>query len=163
MVQLPGFDPHAAAQAGEPGSDDYAPIPEGWYNASVAKSEIKQTNAGDGTYLKLEFVLDGSDGLGFKGRKAWAILNLVNKSAKAVTIANRDRAALCAAVGLPPDIGDSEQLHWKPLQIHLKVKPADGQYKAGNDVKGYRALGAQSAGAVADAAPAPLQGTPPPW
>ena len=163
MAQLPGFNPQAAAAAGEAGGDDFTPLPDGWYNASVMKSEIKQTNAGDGTMLKLEFVLDGSDGPGFKGRKVWTNLNLINKSAKAVAIANRDRAALCAAVGLPPDIGDSEQLHYKPLQIHVKVKPASGQYKAGNEVKGYRALGAQPAGAVEEAAPAQLQGDPPPW
>ena len=132
------------------------PIPAGWYNVMIVHSEFKATKAGTGEYLQLEMdVLDGEN----EGRKLWDRLNLNNPNQTAVDIAQRQLSAICRAVGvMTPQ--DSADLHDKPLQVKVSIRPAGNGYEASNEVKAYDA--AQGAGApTQQAAPASNAGKKP--
>ena len=86
-------------------------------------------------------------------RKIFDQLNLVNRNEQTVEIAQRTLSAICHAVG-QVHVSDSEQLHFKPLIVTLKVKPAgndkSGIYReARNEVAGYSAASAGASGGVA--------------
>jgi hypothetical protein len=49
------------------------------------------------------------------------------------------------AIGLER-ISDTDQLIGGTCEIKLEIRPADGQYKASNDVKGWKALEARASG-----------------
>lgn len=128
-----------------PPDNDFAPIPAGEYPMRVTNSEMKQTNDGQGQYLKLE--MDITDGP-CAGRKHWENFNLVNKNPQAVEIAQRSLAQLCTAVGKLA-IADSEELHMLPFIGKMKVTPAKGQYGPGNQLSGYKPAGNGAAPAAA--------------
>ena len=118
-------------------------LPPGKYLAHLIESEMLPTKAGDGQLLKLVWeVLEGSSAR----RKIFDQLNLVNRNDQTVEIAQRTLSAICHAVG-QVHVSDSEQLHFKPLFVTLKVQPA-GPDKYGvnrearNKVAGYSAAGA---------------------
>ena len=121
------------AEEVEPSSFD--PIPAGWYKAIISASEMKPTRDGYGEYLSLTLqVIDGQ----YANRLVFARLNLKNANDKAVDIARKDLAAICRAVGVMSP-KSSEELHDIPLMIKVKVRPAQGEYDASNDVCGYKA------------------------
>ena len=129
MAKLGGFNP---AEHEEVKSFD--PIPEGKYVAMITDSDMRQTKAMDGEYLKLTFeIIDGS----WKGRLIWTNLNLRNKNPKAVEIANRNLAGICRAVHHLTPLDDSEVLHNKPLKIKVTVREAQNGYNANNEIRGY--------------------------
>ena len=159
-----GFD----ATAVEPDAGrDFAPLPAGAYEAEITGSEVKDASTGTGSYLKLEFSILGPT---HQGRKVWANITLRNANAQAESIGQAQLSALCRAVGITK-LNDSDQLFQKLVRIRLKVKPASGNYAAGNDVTGYEAMGAPQPAAAsaarpaANAAPAaaPAAGATPPW
>jgi hypothetical protein len=133
----------------------YEPLPAGWYKAVITSSEEKPTKAQTGSYLQLGLeVIEGP----MQGRKITDRLNLNNPNATASEIAYRTLSAICHAVGVMTP-RSSQDLHDKPLMVKVKVKPADGQYSASNEVAGYEAPGkpvqqeTAPAGAVGGATP----------
>lgn len=121
----------------------------GDYPAMIVKSEMKDTSTG-GQMLVLEMeVTDGPS----KSRRLWDRLNLVNKSAKAVEIANQTLSAICHATG-KMSIADSDVLHFIPMTVKVVVEPAVGQYAAKNAVKGYSKLGGGTSSPMSAARPA---------
>lgn len=146
LGNLQGFD---ATQV-EP-QDSFEPLPAGWYPVIISDSEMKPTKAGNGQYLQLELtVIEGEH----EGRKTWDRLNLDNPNQTAVEIAQRALSAICRAVGVMAP-NDSSELHDRPFEVKLSVKPAKDTYEASNEVKGYRALGGEEAAPAA--APAARQ------
>ncbi len=148
-----------------PPATPFEPIPAGKYLAQMIESEMKPTRAGDGQLLAMTFdILDGP----LTGRKIWDRLNLVNNNAQTVEIAQRQLSAICRAVGVL-QVSDSEQLHFKPILITVKYKPA-GKDKQGverdasNEVGGYEPAGGaafqQRAQPGAQRPPAQAQGMP---
>ena len=131
MSNLSGYNFDASTI--EP-SSSFDPIPAGWYKAIISNSEMKPTRNG-GEYLSLTLqVIEGQ----YANRLVFARLNLKNANDKTVEIARKDLAAICRAVGvMSPQ--SSEELHDKPLMIKVKVRPAQGEYDASNDVGGYKA------------------------
>lgn len=132
-------------------------IPAGKYKAQVVASEIRATNNGAGQYLWFEMeILEGDQ----QGHKLWDRLNLWNDNATAVEIAQRTLSAMCHATG-QLHVEDSEALHFKPMIVTVRVRPAgpgkDGkQYDASNEIRGYEAVnGAAPAAPTHQAAPAP--------
>lgn len=114
----------------------YEPLPAGWYKCVIAASEEKPTKDQLGSYLQLELqVIEGEQ----QGRKLTDRLNLNNRNATASEIAYRTLSAICHAVGIMTP-RQSSDLHDKPLMVKVAVKPADAQYAASNDVKGYEAV-----------------------
>ena len=114
-------------------------IPPDWYKAFMSESKLVPNSAQNGHYLQCQFtIMEGP----FSGRKLTDRLNLDNPSAVAVTIAYEALSAICHATGVL-DCQDSEQLHNRPLDIKVGVRPAgpgaDGKnYDAANEIKGYR-------------------------
>jgi len=135
----------------------YEPLPAGWYKAVITTSEEKPTKAQTGSYLQLGLeVIEGP----MQGRKLTDRLNLNNPNATASEIAYRTLSAICHAVGVMAP-RQSSDLHDRPLMVKVKVKPADGQYSASNEVAGYEAPGKPVA---QETAPAGASGAAtPPW
>lgn len=137
----------------------FEPLPNGWYNVMIEESEMKPTKAEGGAYLELTMVvIDGE----YAKRKLFDRLNVQNSNEVAQEIAYQTLSAICHAVGVI-QVNDSQELHGKPLMAKVRLKPAEGEYEANNDIKGYKACdgstssaGTNTAGAAAggEAAPA---------
>lgn len=110
MAKLEGFN----ANEVEP-FVPFDAIPAGEYMACIVESEQKDTSAGDGSMLKLDFqIIEGE----FEGRHVFENLNLNNPSEKAVQIARAKLSAICRAIDvLEPQ--DSNELHDKPVSIKV--------------------------------------------
>jgi hypothetical protein len=142
-------------QTSEETLDSYDPIPVGEYPAMIVQSDVVPTNDKTGMRMKLTWqILDGE----YAGRFVYDSINLKNKSAKAEEIGRKQLNTLALACGKPSGthIGDSVELHEIPVLIDVRIRPADGQYRESNDVKGYKpADGAAPAPAPAAAAARP--------
>ena len=114
-------------------SKAFDPIPAGKYIAVITDSEMKETRAGTGRYLQLEFeITDGEDA----GRKLWSRLNIENQNAEAVRMARADLSAICRAVNvLTPN--DSIDLHNLPLVIKVHCRKDKNTGEITNDIRGY--------------------------
>lgn len=156
MANLGNFDASAV-----PPNAPLELIPAGDYPVQIVASEMRPTKDGNGQYLWLELdILDGQ----YKGRKLWDRLNLANANQQAVEIAERTLSAICHATGVL-QVSDSEQLHFRPMLARVSKRPAQGNYDAQNEVKGYKPLAQAQAPAPAQA---PAQRTAPaasapPW
>lgn len=153
------FDPNTV-----PPAEDFAPWPSGEYPAMIIDSEMKQTKAGNGSYLALTFqAIDGP----MKNRLVWANLNLDNQNPKAVEIAQRELSSICAACGVTSAITDSQQLHNIPMQIRVEFVPAGPKsQRDSNQIKAYKRLEgavAPPASSTSAAAPAQAAAAVPPW
>ena len=146
---LSGFD---ASQV--PEQQEFAAVPAGQYVAIATASAFKPTKNGQGEFLQFDFeIIDGE----FKGRKLWARLNLRNRNATAVDIAQRELGAICRAVGvIKPN--DSAELHNRPITLTVDVE-LDDRNRQSNIIKKY-----EPAGVAAPIAyqPAPVAPTAPP-
>jgi len=139
----------------------YEPLPADWYKAVITATEEKPTKAQTGSYLELNMeIIEGN----YQGRRVFERLNLKNPNPVAIEIAQRSLSSICRAVGVN-NPQNSEELMDKPLMIKLAVKPAQGEYGASNEIKGYDAVG----GATTAPAPAAVAATAsagastPPW
>jgi hypothetical protein len=135
MANLNGFD----ANTVEPRTE-FDAIPAGDYTAILKESEMKATKDGAGKYLQLTWeIVDGQ----YKGRKFWDRLNLQNKSAQAVAIAEATLSSICRAIGVMKP-ADSQQLHGVPVTISVKCVKRDDSGEITNEIKGYSKLGAKN-------------------
>ena len=115
----------------------YEPIPADWYKAVITETEEKPTKAQTGSYLQLTIeVIEGH----YQGRRVFERLNLKNPNSVAVEIAQRSLSSICRSIGVN-NPQNSEELMDKPLMIKVAVKPAQGEYGASNEIKGYDAVG----------------------
>lgn len=157
MAQL-GFSAEGVERTGT-----YEIIPVGDYPAMIIGSTMKhpkgqfdQPDTSKPAYLELSIeIIDGE----FKGRRLTDRLNLNNPNEMTRRIAKGTLANICDAQGIG-GVGDSSELHMKPMIVKVGVKPANGQYGPGNEVKGYKAF-AQSA--PVQAATAQVQSQSKPW
>jgi hypothetical protein len=155
-------------------------IPANKYIAHIVKSDMVDTSGGTGRMLVLEWdILEGE----YRERKVFSRLNLVNASAQAAEIAQRELSAICRAVGAMV-VSDSNELHFKPALIDVTVTPSGvnpkngKEYGPGNGIRKYEPAprpGQRAAPAAATAAashavrsasaqePAASETKPPPW
>lgn len=114
-----------------------SPVPPGEYTVMIIDSEMKQTSAGTGSYLKLTFrIIEDEE---YEGRFIWKNLNLDNPSEQAVEIAQRELSAICHAVDvLEPE--DSQELHGIPMLAKVKVVPPKNGYDASNDIGSFKLI-----------------------
>lgn len=124
-------------------AESFDVIPAGEYHGQVIASDLRATKSGTGQYIWLEQEIIEGD---YKGRKLWTTLNIINHNATAVDIAARQLSALCHSVG-EIDVSDTEQLHFKPMLMVVKVVPKTERYAAKNEVSGYKAAGGAAASA----------------
>lgn len=126
MVQL-NFDANQVAPLAE-----YTVLPEGQYLVEITQSQYKQTKAGDGNYLELEYtVLDGEH----KGSLHWDRLCLDHPSPKATKRANAALSAVCHAIGVM-SFRDTVELHQIPFQISVRNR-TDDNGRVSAEVAGY--------------------------
>lgn len=134
----------------------FEPLPVGDYQAIIADSTWKHPKGGFGqpdttrpAYLELKVtIIDGE----YKGRFVIDRLNLNNDNPMTKKIAKSHFAGLLESVGLVR-INDTSEVHNKPMIARLGVKAGEGQYGPSNDVKGYKAIVANTN----TPAPAPKQ------
>ena len=119
-------------------SQSFDPVPDGWYAVTVTGAEWAPTKAGP-QLLKLTLEIDGNAHPQFANRKLWDRLNLNNTNQQAREIAQRTLSSICHAVGKLQLAGISDLLGAR-LRCKAKAIPAEGQYEARNEVKGYKAL-----------------------
>ena len=114
MTEL-NFNAEEVAPAGS-----FEPVPPGDYLMQIVESEMRETRAGNGRYLRL--VLEGLEGAA-KGRKFFDNLNLENPNPQTVQIAERRLSSICYAVGVLEPTA-SEQLHFRPMRVSVRVRLA---------------------------------------
>lgn len=129
----------------------WAVWPAGDYRMMVTESEFKQTRAGDGQCLHLK--LERLDGGGY----LMDFLTLKHPKEIVETIAKAKLKELAIGSGHPDPnrVGDSEELHRKPVTVRIGVElAADEQYgdKDGNQNKVICYLPPGSPEAVAEPA-----------
>lgn len=127
------------------------PVPAGWYVVMATDSDIKPTSNGAGARLAMTFTIQ--EPAQYAGRKLFTGFNIKNDNPVAQDIAFKQLSALAHAVGIL-QVEDSQQLHGQPLKVRVKVKPASGQYEAGNDITAYRNMAEQVKLGAADPAAA---------
>ena len=109
---------------------EFTLLPKGYYKVVALKEDLKQTQAGTGSYISVEFeVLDNK-------RKLWANYNIVNPNKKAEEIAHRDLESFAWAVGLQ-SLRNSEELLFKELQVYVDIDAGKNGYKDQNVIRGY--------------------------
>jgi len=118
------------------GNGNFEPIPAGTYAATITQAELATTKAGTGQYIKLRYDITGPT---HEGRVIFGNLNIRNPNPKAEEIGRQQLGDLMRAIGLP-SVNDTDQLIGGQCQIKVAIKPADGQYEAGNEVKGWKAV-----------------------
>jgi hypothetical protein len=142
---------------------DYSPVPPGEYLVHIVDSDMVETSAKTGHYLKLEMeILDGEQ----QGRKLFDLLNIDNTTQQAVDIAQLTLTAICVGVG-KVSISDSTELHGTPMIAVVKVDPArtgaDGkEYGPSNSIRTYKPANATAAKPAASG-PANSNSSAPPW
>jgi hypothetical protein len=109
-------------------------LPAGKYIAVITRNETKPTKSGTGERLNFTFeIVEGEH----KGRKVWAGLNVKNANPDAEKIALSELSSICRAVGIMTPRGPDD-LHDKPMEIEVKVRAADANYAASNEIVGYK-------------------------
>lgn len=135
MTQI-NFNP----QTVEPREKMSGVLPAGKYLCRVTESDIVDLKSGNGRSLNLTLT---SETPGYVGRKIWARLNIQHTNPVAERIAQQDLRDLCDAVGLA-HLGDTVQLHGKPVIVRVSVRPAEGKYDEQNEVRGFEPAGTAS-------------------
>ena len=132
MALLPGGKPFVASEAPEPG---YKLVSPGNYAVIITDSEIVQTKAKDGSYLKLTFrVIEDENGdTEFANKKVWHNLNLENKNEVAVEIAQGQLRQICEAVGVA-GITDSQELHGIPMLAKIDIRKGNDGFQDQNTI-----------------------------
>lgn len=146
-------------------TSSFDPLPEGWYNVTIAGAELKSTKAGNGQYIAIKYQVTGPT---MQGRVVFGNLNIKNPNQKAEEIGREQLGQIMRATGLAK-VTDTDMLIGGQLAIKLSIR-RDEQYGDSNDVKGFKALAGSVPAAMPstpfNAAPAPAA-TPakaaPPW
>lgn len=158
-----------------PESTDFTPLPDGWYQAKVVKSDLNDTKDGSGKYINNQFEILGPS---YQGRMVFGMINIVNGGPKKDTVESIGQGqlrALMLAGGLTR-VGDTDQLVGIECEIKLGLDKAQNGYEAKNVIKAFRAIEGSKRPAVtgpgkpfgkpATPAKAPAQATAPkgkPW
>lgn len=137
------WDPIGAANDGD---DPYSPIPEGAYEAELARCELRTTKAGTGRYIAAGWRITGPS---HAGRWIWSNLNIENQSERAAKIGLAQFARMCLALGWRRKPETLDVMVGKRCVIELAVREQNG--RRDNEIRGYRAI---------DAAPVASRPTP---
>ena len=142
----------------------FEPLPAGDYQVSIESADVNPTKDNSGQYIKLKLKVSGPT---HSGGTIFANLNIRNRSPKAEEIGRQQLGDIMRAIGLAT-LTDTDQLIGGNLVVKLAIKPADGQYEAGNEVKAYKAGNGSAAPAPSFPAPSgavsqPASASAPPW
>lgn len=117
------------------GRGEFTPLPDGWYNATITKAEVKETKAKDGSYISVGYTITGPS---HEGRVVFGNLNIRNKNPKAEEIGRQQLGDVMRAIGIPK-VDDSDQLMGGNLSIKLATRKSE-EYGDQNEVKSYKAI-----------------------
>ena len=131
MAQLTETFDISTLPVGNTGS--YDPLPAGWYSATIAAAEIKPTKDGTGQYIKCKYQITGPS---HSGRVVFGNINIRNASQKAEEIGRQQLGDIMRALNISR-LTDTDQMIGGMLTIKLDIRPADGQYQAQNEVRGF--------------------------
>ena len=134
-------------------TSSYEPIPEGWYAVKIANAELNATKSGTGQYIKMRFDVTGPT---HQGRVIFGNLNIRNANPKAEEIGLKQLNELMSACGLS-EVQDTDQLLGYDIQVKVSIRPAEGQYEAQNEVKGFKSMSGSAAPAPVNRQAAPVQ------
>lgn len=136
-------------------SNSFEPLPEGWYEATIAGAEVKATKSGTGKYIAVRFDITGPT---HQGRVVFTNINIRNENPGAEKFGKEQFAAIMLAGGLEK-VTDSDQLIGARMKINLGIETSK-EYGDKNKIKSYKALD----GAMpADISKAAKSGSAPPW
>lgn len=142
-----------------PSERNFEPIPAGMYQAVIKAADMKKTKAG-GDMVTAQFLIVGP---AHQGRVVFANFNIKNTSEVAETIGRQQLGELLRATGKNV-IEQTDELIGATCDIKVAIKPAAGQYEAGNEIKGYRAAaGGMPSIPQAQEKPAASTQPAPPW
>lgn len=117
-----------------PKEQSFDALPSGDYAAMIEKTELKQTKAGDGQYIKLQLkVTQGNH----TGRVFFEQINIMNPNPTAVEI-GLARLNSILEIGQIPTLQDTDQLNGINLMCSLTVK--EDNYGKKNNVKAVKPL-----------------------
>ena len=109
----------------------FEPFPAGDYMVQAIETDVVDTKTGTGRRLALTLqVMEGP----YMGRQVFDGINILNQSAEAQRIGQRQLADLCLSVGLP-SISNSDDLIGRPFRCRIGIQPARGEYGPRNVVK----------------------------
>ena len=120
-------------------TNNFEPLPAGWYTASITGAEIKNTKAGTGQYIAVKYTITGPS---FQGRIVFGNLNIKNPNVKAEEIGRQQLGEIMRAINLAK-VTDTDQLIGGNLGIKLDVKRSE-EYGDSNEVKGFKIIGVGS-------------------
>lgn len=144
MAQIPGgFVPDANDQW-----QGFEALPAGEYKVQIVDTDLVETKAGDGQYIKIVFEVIGHPS--YNGRKIFDNINIVNPNSDAVRIGKQRLNTICALTGMKT-IKDTAQLHGKTLSLLLTVGKNKQTGDDTNIIKKYMDIGGAG---VTDDAPA---------
>ena len=139
------FDPETDAPPPED-RGGFDPLPLAWYHAAIIGAEAvmpRNPESPAGEMLKLQVEIDGNEHPQYASRQVFAYLCINHETSdQARNIARRNLAAICHAIDLAA-MDDPAQLIGEKLMVKLKVKPANGDYEAGNEISSYAAWGSE--------------------
>lgn len=115
--------------------NDFSPLPEGWYNATIKSAEIRDTKDKTGQFIAIRYDINGPT---HSGRVVFGNINIKNKSTQAEEIGRQALGSIMRAIGLSR-VDDTDQLIGGSLQIKLSIRTQDG-YEPTNDVRSYKAI-----------------------
>lgn len=128
--------------------------PDGWYTGMIVETTAKGTreaNEGKSRNAYLECKIAYQDGTHYIER-----FNLWNDNQDTVRIACENLSALCVAMGINPQIQDSQQLHNNPFEHYLAIeesRTSDGKTLRQNRMKGVRTRDGKVIGNIPAAPP----------
>ena len=143
-------------------TNNYEPLPAGWYMATITDAELKTTKDGQGQYIRVRYDITGPS---HQGRVVFGNLNIKNASAQAEEIGRKQLGELMRAIGLAR-CDDTDQLAGGSLSIKLDIRAGNGQYGPQNVVRDYKSTSGSQVPAFTPAAAPAAQATAsaaPPW
>ena len=135
-------------------NNNFDPLPAGWYQVNIKGAELKDTKAGTGQYIAVQYDVLGPT---HQGRVVFGNLNIRNPNPKAEEIGHQQLGELMRSIGLP-SLQDTDQLIGGSLSIKLSIRKSE-EYGDSNDVKGFKALEGGAPMSTGMSAPAPQQQT----
>ena len=135
-----------------PASNDYSPLPAGWYSVRITEAELKDTKAGTGKYIKVRYDVTGG---AHAGRVIFGMITVRNPNAKAEEIGRSQLAKLIRSIGLN-EVSDTDQLIGGEMLVKVTIRQSE-EYGDSNEVKDWKAASGGTAPA-ASTPPAPPSG-----
>lgn len=139
----------------------YDLLPPGWYDATVAGAELRDTKSG-GQMIAVKYSILGPT---HQGRLVWGNINIRNSNPKAEEIGRQQLGDIMRATGLAR-VTDTDQLIGLTMGIKLAIRESE-QYGNSNEVKGWKSTQGSAAPAPAFVPPSAPTAAPagkqPPW